>query len=170
MQSLIRFFFELCLLRRAPQDLPGSSTLLGLVLVVDLLVGMLLATSAGLSPGLGLVQSLVDLFFMLALLYGALYLLDRVARFLQAATALLGSGALLGLIGVVPLSMAPAPDAAEQPAMAVLLFLVLVAWSVLVMGHILRHTFDLRLGQGTAIAVAYTLLAYSLVGGLFSGS
>jgi hypothetical protein len=71
---LIQFFFELCLLRRVPQDLPASRALLGAALVADLLTETLFATAAGLSLGSGLAQSLVDIGFMLALLYGMLHL------------------------------------------------------------------------------------------------
>jgi hypothetical protein len=170
LQALISFFFQICLLRKAPQDLPASSALLGVTFLADLLTGAVLAASAGLSPGQGLVQGLLDVAFMLALLYGALRLLDRLPRFQQTATALLGSGALLGFMAVVPLSLLPRGGEGEPPGAAVLLFLGLIVWSILVTGHIVRHTFDLRLGQGVGIAVIYNFFAYSLVGGLFSGT
>lgn len=170
MPALIQFFFELCLLRKAPQDLPGSSALLGVTLVADLLMAMVLAGVVGLSPGRGLIQGTVDAAFMLALLYGASQLLNRVPRFQQTATALLGSGAVLGFIAVVPLSMLPQGSSEQASGGAALLFLALIVWSVLVTGHILRHTFDWTLPQGVGIAVAYNFFAYSLVGGLFSGT
>jgi len=170
LQALIQFFFQLCLLRKAPQDLPGSSVLLSVTLVADLLMAMVLAGVAGLPPGRGLIQGLVDVAFMLALLYGASHLLNRLPRFQQTATSLLGSGAVLGFIAVVPLSMLPPGGNEQAPGGAVLLFLALIVWSVLVTGHILRHTFDLSLRQGVGIALVYNLFAYSLVGGLFSGT
>ena len=40
----------------------------------------------------------------------------------------------------------------------------------MVTGHILRHTLDLTLVQGALIAVAYNLLAYILLGALFTGA
>lgn len=170
MQALIHFFFELCLLRRAPQDLPGSSALLGVTLVADLLMSMVLASVVGLSPGLGLMQSLVDVAIMLALLYGALQLLGHLPRFQQAATALLGSSALLGFMAAVPLSFLSQDTEGQASGGAVMLFMALIVWSILVTGHILRHTFEIRLGQGVGIAVIYNFFAYSLVGGLFSGA
>ncbi len=170
MLVLIQFFVELCLLRKAPQDLPASSALLGTVLVVDLLAGMLLGSAVGLSAGLTLAEGLVEVIFTLALLYGALQMLNRLPRFQQTATALLGAGALLGVLGMIPLSLLPTGAQNAQSGVAALLFLLLIGWSILVTGHILRHAFDLRLGQGVVIAVFYNLLAYSLVSGLFSGS
>jgi hypothetical protein len=167
---LIRFFFELCLLRRAPQDLPASSVLLAMTLLADLVTGAIFAMAAGVSPFIGLAQSLVDTAFMLALLYGALYLMDRLPRFVQSTTALLGSGAMLGLIASVPLGLLPPGEEGRAGGILAPLFLALVLWSILVTGHILRHSFELRLGQGIGIAVLYNLFAYTLLGGLFSGA
>jgi hypothetical protein len=169
---LIQFFVELCLLRRAPQDLPASSALLGLTLAADLVAGALLGSLAGLTPAAAMAEGLLDVLFTLALLYFALQALGRSARFVQTATALLGAGAVIGTVAIVPLSLAPLGGAGngDLAALVGLLFLVLIAWSILVTGHILRHCFDLRLGQGVVIAVAYNLLSYSLIGGLFSGS
>jgi hypothetical protein len=166
--ALIRFFAELCLLRRAPQDLPASSALLGTVLVADLLVGAVLGLVADLSPLEAMAEGLIDVIFTLGLLYLALRFLGRLSRFHQTATALLGAGALLGLIATVPLSLLPAGPPSQQSELAGLLFLGLIAWSILVTGHILRHSFDLRLPQGVVLAVAYNLLAYSLISGIFS--
>ena len=169
MLALIHFFIELCLLRKAPQDLPASGPLFGVTLVADLLVGLLLAANAGYSLGSGVAQSLVDILLMLALLYGGLRMLNRGARFAQAATALLGSGVVLGLVALLPISLIAAREPTGQSSLAAWLFLLLVAWSVLVTGHILRHAFDILLGQGAAIAVAYNVLAYTLARGLFPG-
>jgi hypothetical protein len=168
--ALIRFFAELCLLRRAPQDLPASTALLGAVLVANLLVGAVVGLVAGLSPLISLAEGLIDVVFTLGLLYLALRFLDRLPRLQQTATALLGAGALLGLVAIVPLSLLPSGQPSEQSALAGLLFLGLIAWSVLVTGHILRHSFDLRLAQGVVVALAYNLLAYSLISGILSGT
>ena len=170
MLRLIQSLFEVCLLRRAPQDLPASSAFLVMTFLASLLTGTMLASSTGLSPGLGRAQSLADAAFMLVLLYVALYLLDRLPRFRQSATALLGSSALLGLIAAVPLALLPEGAEGRESGGAALLFLALIAWSILVTGHILRHTFELSLGQGVGVAVLYSFLAYSLLGGIFAGA
>lgn len=168
--SLIQFFFELCLLRRTPQDLPASSALLGVAFLADLLIGVMLASAVGIAPGEGLAQTLVDSVLMLALLHTALSLTRHQPRFVQSATALLATSALLSLVAAVPLSILLPHDGGDAPESAALFFLALVAWSILVMGHIVRHTFDLRLGQGVAIAVIYHFVAYALLGGLFAGA
>lgn len=167
MLAIVHFFIDLCLLRRVPQDLPASTVLFGLVLVAGVLGSLLLALSAGETLGIGLLQAVLDLGFMLVLLVAMLRLLDKSARFLQTATALVGADTLIGLLALLPLTLASGAD--EQSARLVLagfLFLALVVWSVLASGHILRHAFDLRLVQGVLLAVGYDVLAFIVVGGL----
>lgn len=169
-QALVIFFIELCALRRAPQDLPPSEVLFGLALLADLLAGMLVGLVTGLSWWEGLGQGFAEIALMLAVLYAALNLLKRGARFLQAATALLGSGALLGLIALLPLSLNPVgQEVTNLAAFGALLLLGLVVWSILVTGHILRHTFGITLGQGAAIGIAFEFTTIVLVRVLFGG-
>jgi hypothetical protein len=169
-QALIKFFVELCLLRRPPQDLPASEMLLGLVLVADLVVGVLVGITAGLSWLTSLLQGVAELLLLMVALYAALTQLKLRARFLQAATALLGSGAVLGLVAIPPLSLNPTGSQENDlAALGAFLLLGLVIWGILVTGHILRHTFSITLGQGSAIAVAFQIVAVTLVTSLFSG-
>ena len=170
MQALITFFVELCLLRRPPQDLPASEFLLGIVLVADLLVGMLVGLTAGLSWWVSLLQGMVEILLTLAALYAALTQFKRRARFVQASTAFLGSGALLGLVALLPLSLNPTgSEETDLAALGAFLLLALVVWGILVTGHILRHTFSITLGQGAAVAVAFEILTVTFVTILFSG-
>jgi hypothetical protein len=170
LSALVYFFFELCLLRRAPQDLPASSALLGVTLLADLSSGILLAHSAGIAVGVGLAQGLVDVVLSLSLLYSGLSLTGHRPRFAQAATAVLGSGALLGVLALVPVGLLPADTESQGAVLGGLLFMALIGWGVLVTGHILRHAFDLPLAQGVAIAVAYNVLLYWLVAVLLPGN
>jgi hypothetical protein len=165
--AILHFFIDLCLLRRAPQDLPASQLLFTLVAGLGLLGSLLLARTAGEPPAVGLLQGLLDLGFMLALLHTALRLLDKSARFLQTATALIGADTLIGFLALFPLTLAASAD--EQSGLLVLaglLFLALVVWSVLVSAHILRHAFEVGLMAGVFVAIAYDVLAFVVVGGL----
>lgn len=171
MQALITFFVELCLLRRPPQDLPASELLLSLVLLVDLIVGVLVGVTAGLGWLTGLAQGIAEVFIMLTALYAALAQLRLRQRFVQAATALLGSGALLGLAAIIPLSMSPTgTEPTDLAALGAFLLLAIVVWGIVVTGHILRHTFGLTLGQGAAIAVAFEVVTVTLVTTVFGGA
>lgn len=168
MRVLIQFFVELCLLRRLPQELPPSEVLLGLVLIVDLGVGTLVGITAGVDWLTSLLQSLAEMVLMLAALYVALSLLGRRGRLLQSATALLGSRAVLGIAAIPPLLLNPVGgQTGVAAAIGAFMLLGLLVWGILVTGHILRHTFSITLGQGAAIAVAFQILAVTLITGLF---
>ena len=169
MVALIQFFIDLCLLRRAPQDLPASTALLGLVVVADLLITALVGLAGGLSLGAAWGQGLADLVLTLVLLRLALQLSRHPGRFLQLASALLGTGSLLGLLALPPLGLLAGAETRGETSWAGLPLLILLFWSLLVTGHILRHGFGLRLGQGVLIAVAYNLLASTLINALFPG-
>jgi hypothetical protein len=170
LQALIHYFVELCLLRRAPQDLPASVGLVQLLTLVYLGVGVLVGAATGQGFWEALAQTLVDAGLLLGLLYVGLKWLGRRPRFEQSASALLGSGALLNVLVLVPLGLASRGGDSELTGLAAILFLALLAWSLVVTGHILRHTLELPLVQGALIAVGYNLLAYSLLGALFAGA
>jgi hypothetical protein len=170
LKALIHYFIELCLLRRAPQDIPPSVTLLQVLCLAYLAVGVVVGAATAQGLWQALAQTLADLALLLGLLYAGLGWLGRLPRLVQAASALVGSGALLSLLVLVPLGMAADGEDSQMTGFAALLFLALLAWSIVVTGHILRHTLDLPLFQGALIAVAYNLLAYLLLGALFSGS
>jgi hypothetical protein len=164
---IINFFIELALLRRAPQDMPPSSALFLLAIVAGVSSGFLLALTAGAGLVLGLLQSLLDLALMLGALSLALRWMGRRERYLQTATALVGVDTLISLMALLPVGLARPTDAdSALLALAGLLFLLLVAWSVLATGHILRHAFGLTLAQGAAIAVGFDVLSFVVVGGV----
>lgn len=170
MQALIRFFFDLCLLRRAPQDLPASTTLFWVVLAAALTVGLAVGLAAGLPLGASLIQDILETGLMLGALYAGLYFTRHPGRFIQAASALLGTSALISLAALIPLSLNPTgSEETDAAALGAVLLLALMVWSVVVAGHILRHTFGITLTQGAAIAVSFQILAIALLGGLSSG-
>ena len=164
LKRLVSYFAELCFLRAAPQDLSASGLMFGLTFGVNLAVTLLLVASTEADRLTALWQSLLDT----ALMLGALYLVLRAkawaARFVQTSTALLGSSALLGLLTLPVVQWDRGPT--DSIATAWLLVVVL-AWSMLVMGHILRHALELRLGQGVLIAVAFSMVTYVLVNAVF---
>ncbi|MCF7985480.1 MAG: hypothetical protein K9L70_13840 [Thiohalocapsa sp.] len=169
--SILQFFLDLCMLRRNPQDLPASNALFGLVLAAGLIGGLLLAVAAGASPLVGLGQTALDFLLMFAALHLALKLMSKPERFLQTATALVGADTLIGLVALTPISfVGPSPQESPELLLVGLVFLALVVWSVVVTGHILRHAFGLTLGQGAAIAIAFDVLSFVVVGSVAQGA
>ncbi|MCG7899909.1 MAG: hypothetical protein JAY99_01140 [Candidatus Thiodiazotropha lotti] len=163
MKALISAAIELCLLRRSPQDLPASSVLLWITAILNLLAGVLMLMDADSSPAKAIGQTLFELALMMSALYAALLLNGRLERFIQSATALMMCGFLLGMLALPLIAWGKQNQSAE----AGILFLVVFAWGVVVIGHILRHTFEFSLNVGIAIALLYTLLAGTLVALIF---
>lgn len=167
MLAIVHFFIDLCLLRRAPQDLPASSVLLAMVIVVGMIGSMLLAMSAGEKALIGLMQGTLDAALTMGALHAILSVVDKRARFLQTATALIGADTLIGLIALLPLSLAVMADETNGTiALAGLLFLALVVWGILASAHILRHALEIRLMQGVFLAIAYDILSFLIISGL----
>ncbi|MBA1446760.1 MAG: hypothetical protein M3H12_19675 [Chromatiales bacterium] len=163
MKALLNFFVDLCLLRAAPQDLPASSVILAGTFLLNILVSLLMIVDARHGPGLAMIESLFETFLMLAALYLALRTRSLRGRFQQSATALMGSGLLLGLLALPLVAWSHRSESTE----AGLLLLLLIIWSIVVLGHIIRHTFGVTLNIGVALGVLYTMLAWSMVARLF---
>ena len=161
--SLLNLYVDLCLLRRGPQDLPASRALLRLVLVLDIAAGILLGwvVWGALGPAVG--ATLLDIAVLLGLLGVALRTRSHLPRFTQSASALLGVGALFTLLAIPLQPLLEVSDAADPDGVSALVYLLYVAWVQVVYGHILRHTLNLPLGAGIAIALCYTLTSAILV-------
>jgi len=166
MNALLKYFVDLCLMRAAPQDLPASGTLLKVTIAANLLVSLLLSLSMQLETAPTLLQGALEIALLLALLWLVLNLTGHNERFIQAASAAMGSSALLGIAALPLVSLAGSSNE-DLALLAGLSMLALVIWSIVVLGHILRHALDIRHSQGVLAALAYTFASYALMGLLF---
>ncbi len=167
--KLLNLFVDICLLRAAPQDLPSSVFLMLVTALLGLLSGTVVIIDSFGSLGGALLAQLLDLGLMLGLLRAGLVAAGRGPRFLQTATALLGSGVFINLVTMpLQLLMRGGDAASSGGGVAGLLFLLLTFWVLLVIGHILRHAFEMRLSLGILIALGYFLLINWLVQTLFT--
>jgi hypothetical protein len=164
LKALINAAVEICLLRLGPQQLPASSALLALLLLFNLLIGVLMSIATHVGIAIGLLQSLFELVLMLGTLYLALNLTRKHMRFNQTAIALLLSNLLIGVLALPLFSWYQRTAATESG----LLLLVLIFWSIVVQGHIIRHAFTVDLNLGIAASVLYTLVSWNLTALLFT--
>jgi len=167
MSRLILIWFEICLLRAGPQDLPASRELLGLSLASYTLASFLLSL-----PGYPLIAAgqlaLADV--SLLIVFGAmtLYLSGKMARLTQTLTALSGTGALLGLLALPVIQLLSSGQATGQPSLlASMLWLLLFGWNLVVVAHIMRHALSVNFPVATGIAMLYTLVAMQILNALF---
>lgn len=158
MLSLIRTFTGLCLLRTAPQDVPYSRALLFIALGAYVMMSYILALlSTG--PTTAMVLAVIDGGMLVGLAIGGLWVLSLPSRNTQLITALAGSGAIWQLAAFPVAGLLSAQPAATEPTVVTqvggLLYLALVVWAIAIIGHILRHAFNMKFFFAAGIAVLY---------------
>jgi hypothetical protein len=167
MRQLIRVWFDICLWRAAPQDLPASGILLALSLGCYALVSVLVSLgSYGLAGAVQL--ALLDLGLLAVFVLSLLYLQDKTARIKQTLSALAGTGSLLGVFAL-PLVwwMQPDQQPAQAPVLLTLFWLLLLVWNLLVMAHIMRHALSSSVPVGLGVSLLYVLVSMQVIAALF---
>lgn len=163
-KPLLRLFFDICLLKAKPQDVPVSSALLLLALLLGVVseVPGIAGSVGGLLPAI--IISLLDAVLISVLLYIFLSLMNLSSRFVQTATAMFGIGVIINLLMLPVIRVLDvSPKDSNVMHLGSMLYIALLIWSMVIMGHILRHSFNLRLSSGVLIAVGYFLLINTLV-------
>jgi hypothetical protein len=160
---------NIIVLRAGPQVLPTSRFLLGLVLVGFALVS---AVGYGMRYDLRVVSAavVVELGLLSIFVAAILTLYGRAERIMQTLTALVGCGAMLGLV-MLPLQVwfVQTELNDQQGPQHVLIVLLFLIWEVLIRGHIFKHALDRGLAFGVMLSIAYFWLALEVVRGLLVG-
>ena len=164
MLALVRFFTELALLRRGPQDLPVSGLLLGLLAVLSVFFGTLNGRDMFGTVRAAFGANLFDLVLTLSFLWALLQVRGQLARWQQTATAFFGLGALAGFIMVLVRGAAEAVGVLE---LAMLADLTMAVWLHVAFGNVLRHALEVPLLAGVLIMLSYTILAFNLIVSVF---
>ncbi|CDI01505.1 conserved membrane hypothetical protein [Candidatus Competibacter denitrificans Run_A_D11] len=163
MRALFDLFFDICLLRKAPQDVPASMALLKMCLLAYALSGLLVLMINDPLP-VALLEILLDMVLLSGLLYLGLMLHRHPRRFEQALSALTGSGTLIGLLALPLMSWMTHQAQGDDVVLPSFLLLALMIWSIVIMAHILRHAFEISVWQGALYALSYTFLSWTLTG------
>jgi predicted signal transduction protein with EAL and GGDEF domain len=165
--EIIRPFFEICLLRLRPQDLPESTPLLGLVLIGHTFSAVLLSTVA-LPFWEALLAGLLDTLLLAAMTLSVLHLQRLQNRLKQTLTALAGTGTLIGMVAI-PLSnwLHMANETNSEAVTPALLLLLLIGWSLTVTGHILRHALSTAFIMGLVLAMVFYWITINILNAIF---
>jgi len=157
MLKVVSRFFNICLLREGPEDLPFDSSLLTGLMALSLVVSFWLGSLIHDMQVAGM-SSIAGLFF--AFSFAKLLLLKTPERFLQTFCAMLGTVTLINLISLPVIYPLTNPDLNESlVALLGLLSFALLIWVVIVYGFIFSRAISTSLGNGISISVAYTLLS-----------
>lgn len=166
MLVLTRFFFDVLLHRRSPDELPASRFLLwGLVLLAAAVdyATLLLRQSNALSFTIAGVTTVLDVAFVWCILHA--FGLDR--RFAQTMSALAGTSTILSVLLVPLVLWSNRVDAAALEAVfPYSLFLLHSIWAIDVAAFVIARALERPYALGVAIMLGYALLQLSLVASL----
>jgi len=164
-QQFLRIFLDIVLWRRGPQDLPASGLLVVITLAAYVLVGAVQLVLLDEWGATWLVFLVADPALLTASVWLLLRLYGHTERFQQAAAAVLGTGALLGVALYLPLQilvtglgLGPSSPVAQASA------LLLVVVFVLVNGRILKLATGSTLFTGIAASLTYFMAINALLG------
>ena len=173
MTDLLKYFVELCLLRKGPQDAPVSLPLL-------LVTGTALVVTAVITDQLheDIIGKLSFAVIQVAMLTAVVFVILSVAkhaeRVMQTLIAMYGSGALIQLLmwpfraRLDPTIEDPQQLQGEQlPLIAVLVFGI---WSFIIMIHIYRHALDTTRGKAILITILTQIIIGLVMLNLFGGA
>ena len=163
MHALIRPFVFICLLRLRPQDLPSSSMLLAITLTAYT-VSSFLVLSAQLEFGEAMIGGFVDTALLTGLTVSLLATLRLNARVIQTLTALAGSGTVLAIVAFPFISwLYKDLHPGTRPGIEGLVVWLVIVWSVLVVGHILRHAVSTSFFGGVLLSVVFYFISINVV-------
>ena len=163
MPHLIRTFWDICLLQKAPQDIPYSRGLFILLLLVGFVIDNLNLNIALPEMAVASIMAVVSLhtIFLVGSLSGLLALMGYRARIFQTLTALIGTGIIISLLALPVLLIVS--RLAKEPGYFGLILLLLNIWSLLITAHILRHALSIGFLLAGLLAFGYFMLSIKLV-------
>ncbi len=159
----IRVFWDICRGIKGPEDLPSSSFFLLSVLLANLIAAIaVVLVETTLAKGLP--QVLLSLLWLVGYCYAVLFMSGRAVRFQQTLTALLGTDMLISIIALPFLMWMK--RTVDVP-IAYYVVIGLMCWSLIIVGHILRHALSTTHAFGLGLALLYIIGFYALMGYFF---
>lgn len=162
MFELLKLFFDICLLKKGPQDVPGFSSLFRLLILVHASVSFVILRLNTDSADAAW-QVLVEVVLILALTWLILFFARKSFRYQQTASALLGTDTVISFIAIP----AMATLVTYGTGLAFFTIVLLMIWHWVVSGHIFSQALDQPFAFGLGIAFLYILVSYQVIGLLF---
>lgn len=163
MWPLIQLFVDIAFHRRGPEDVPAAGVLFAVVLLGASLVQVASLLALDNDPGRAVIETAMHLLITLGAYALLLWWRGLAGRFRQTATALLGTGTLLGLV-MLPVAMwvdAGLRIEAVSPV-AILAFFVLMVWSIDIAGFVVSRALGTHYVLGVLVALAVIVADTSL--------
>ena len=163
MYAYLKLLLNVCLFRKGPQEIPHSIQFLRLSTIVYALISylLILQSTDSLNALLQLATELIIIFGFATLI---LSLANKLKRFVQTTSTLLGTDALISTFAI-PILATLHQDSSNMSA--IMTMLALMIWNWLVTAHIIRHALDKSFSFALGIAFLYIFSASQIMGLLF---
>jgi hypothetical protein len=162
-KTWLRIFFDLCLIKKSPKDVPESRVLLKTVFFAYFLAGVtLLSSSMDWADAIG--QSFIESCLVGLFVYMLTSFFSVPNRFVQSVTAVYGSSALITFFSVPFIYWVENLSRNDEPTGAggLVVFLI-VCWSFVVMANIIRETIQKSFGISLLLTFCYLYLSYQVI-------
>jgi len=160
MNQLLNLFLRMWVLRANPQDLPASRVLTRALAVLYIFVSIAsMIGQFGISRAFA--AAIIDTTLLVAPVIALLAISGFPERSYQTLSAILGASIAL----VLALLLLSVLVSSQQPLQATQL--LLLAWYVLVFGHVLRQAVSLPILLGAIFAFVYVMVSDGLIRALF---
>lgn len=161
--KLIVPFWDICRLKRLPQDIPASQFLFNLVLCIHLLLGTII-NLVGFPIMEACLLSLLMTTLLLLVIRTLLLMRGHGERMLQTATAFMGTAIVLFLPALaLRYWFYVIEKSGTASNLAGYLWVCLFVWERFIAAHILRHALGIKLMAGFLISIAYVFLEFQVV-------
>ncbi|MDI1293930.1 MAG: hypothetical protein PSV18_14460 [Methylobacter sp.] len=163
MYEIIKRLFDICLLKKGPQNLPPSVWWLRIGLVVDVTVSFLMANLSR-DWLTALLQAMVSALLIIGFSWLILYVGRKRQRFYQTTIALLGTDALIGFIALPGMA---SMMTGKGVFLAFMVTVGLIIWHWVVAGHIIRNALGQTWTFSLGLAFLFILGSYQVIALLF---
>jgi len=170
MKELVRLFVQIALMRKGPQDLPASATVLAATAAGYFLVSCLVSAALPPIQGPWFGHLVVDVLFTFAWYALLLTILRRPERFVQTSTAVFGFQAVLSPLQIASVWLIrqfAEDDAWRFPI--VIIGLAVVVWMVAANARILKAALEWAMSACVALVILQTIAGQALLIYLYPG-
>lgn len=174
LRALFGQLVDIIFWRRGPESLPASSTLLAVLVVLQVAVAVLMWSLAPRAPDHWQISLIVGTAVTLLYFKLAFTLVNKRERFPQTMTAIFGTALLFAPV-LIPLASAMLPfidhptKSAQAPVALLLLGAAISIWQLVVQVRIVRAAFEWRWGMAIVLLVGQRI-AGVLVSALIIGA
>ena len=161
-RELLHQYFNIAFLMGKPQDLPAGREQMKIGIALAFVTYVLaLAVPYGIFRAI--FQALIDLACTAMIMHVALTVMGLRPRFEQAFGGLCGASAFINLAALPLYALRPAGLASQTASAGGLADFVLLVWGLSLLGHVVRHTFEINMVVSILVSFVYFILLSTLI-------